>query len=494
MSFRRTLATAALALTSACATTQQLKSTPVDETPTPAPGPASAQAPAPAPAPSQETAPAQASAPTPAPVEAAPAPAPAPERDPKALKRAEARQRFAQAVAAFDAGDHAAAEKGFREVIEKAPQSLNAQFNLGVIAERQGRLEDAQAAYEKVHFLDKGHVPTLLNLGRIYRQQEKYAEAIALYEAGLKAPGRAHEATLLNNLATAYRLAGKHELAEASARRVLARSPDNAEAYKNLALVYYAQERYRLAELVLANARKLNDKDPGIHNNLGLIFLKQEDRARALAQFQKAVQLDERFAPGHLNLGALALAWRDYVGAERAFTRVVELEPTSAEGWLYYAWALDGQKGRDPQKAIAAGGAFEKVLALKAEHPAAVCGAAWAYAADRSGWDKAVDFLQRCKSLQATSAEERQLIDNKLQGIEAMRKNGQLQPAAAPEEKKAAPAGEGGESLLQKVSDEAAQQEGVPAEEPAAPEAPAEQEAVPPQEAAPPPSEGSQSE
>jgi tetratricopeptide (TPR) repeat protein len=476
MSFRRTLATAALALTSACATTQQLKSTPVAETPVPAPGPSAAQAPVPAP--SQGAAPAQASAP--APVESAPAPVPAPERDPKALKRAEARQLFAQAIAAFDAGDFAAAEKGFREVMEKAPQSLNAQFNLGVIAERQGRLEDAQAAYEKVRFLDQGHVPTLLNLGRIYRQQEKYAEAIALYEAGLKSPGRAHEATLLNNLATAYRLAGKYELAEDSARRVLARSPDNTEAYKNLALVYYAQERYRLAELVLANARKLNDKDPGIYNNLGLIFLKQEDRARALAQFQKAVQLDERFAPGHLNLGALALAWRDYAGAERAFSRVVELEPASQEGWLYYAWALDGQKGRDPQKALAAGGAFEKVLTLKAEHPAAVCGAAWAYAADRTGWDKAVDFLQRCKALQSTSAEERQLIDNKLQGIEAMRKSGQLQPAAEPEEKKPVPAAEGGESLLQKVSGEAAQQEGVPAEaEEPAPDAPAEQEAVP---------------
>jgi tetratricopeptide (TPR) repeat protein len=472
MSFRRTLATAALALTSACATTQPLKSTPVPETP--APGPSAAQAPAPAP--SQGAAPAQASAPAPG----ESASAPAPERDPKALKRAEARQLFAQAIAAFDAGDYATAEKGFREVCEKAPQSLNAQFNLGVIAERQGRLADAQAAYEKVRFLDQGHVPTLLNLGRLYRQQEKYAEAIALYEAGLKSPGRAHEATLLNNLATAYRLAGKHELAEVSARRVLARNPDNAEAYKNLALVYYAQERYRLAELVLANARKLNDKDPGIYNNLGLIFLKQDDRARALAQFQKAVQLDERFAPGHLNLGALALAWRDYAGAERAFSRVVELEPTSHEGWLYYAWALDGQKGREPQKAIAAGGAFEKVLALKAEHPAAVCGAAWAYAADRSGWDKAVDFLQRCKAQQGTSAEERQLIDNKLQGIEAMRKSGQLQPAAAPEEKKAAPAAEGGESLLQKVSGEAAQQEGIPAEaEESAPEAPSEQEAVP---------------
>ncbi|WP_257446626.1 tetratricopeptide repeat protein [Archangium lipolyticum] len=439
MAFRRTLAAATLALTAACATTSQVK-----------PAPVATSAPAPAPAPAAQG---PAAAPSPAPV--------APNG-----KDRKARERFAEAVAAFDAGDYARAEEGFREVLELAPQSLNAQFNLGFIAERQGRLADAQAAYEKVRFLEPGHVPTLLNLGRLYRLQEKYAEAITLYEGGLKTPGREHDASLLNNLTVAYRLAGKHEQAEATARRVLARHPDDAEAYKNLALVYYDQGKYRLAELVLANARKLDEKDPGIYNNLGMIYLKMEDRARALAQFQKAVSLDERFAPGHLNIGALALAWRDYAGAERSFSKAVELEPGSHEAWLYYAYSLDGQKGREPQKGLKAGEAFEKVLALRAEQPEALCGAGWAYAVEKTGWDKAEGFLSRCKDLGTTSAQDKQMIDAKLQGIAAMRKSGQPQPAATPEEKAPNPEAVGGSgSLLDKVSDQAAQQEGVPAED-----------------------------
>jgi tetratricopeptide (TPR) repeat protein len=456
MAFRRTLAAATLALTAACATTSQVK---------PAPTATAKQAPA-------------------APAQAAPAPAlqatPEPAR-PSNAKEREARERFAEAVAAFDAGDYARAEEGFRKVLELAPQSLNSQFNLGYIAERQGRLADAQAAYEKVRFLEPGHVPTLLNLGRLYRLQEKYAEAISLYEEGLKVRGREHDASLLNNLTVAYRLAGKHEQAEATARRVLARHPDDAEAYKNLALVYYDQGKYRLAELVLANARKLDEKDPGIYNNLGMIYLKLDDRARALAQFQKAVSLDERFAPGHLNIGALALAWRDYAGAERSFSKAVELEPGSREAWLYYAYALDGQKGREPQKGLKAGEAFEKVLALRADQPEALCGAGWAYAVEKAGWDKAEGFLARCKDLGTTSAQDKQMIDAKLQGIAAMRKNGQPQPAATPEEKTPNPEAVGGSgSLLDKVSDQAAQQEGVPAQE----TAPA-QDAAPAQEGAP---------
>jgi tetratricopeptide (TPR) repeat protein len=363
-------------------------------------------------------------------VEAPPPPPPPP-------KEKAAREVFAEAIAAFDTGDYDAAEKGFHKVLEKAPAYVDARFNLGLLAERQGRLADAQAAYEMVRALQPGHVPTLLNLGRLYRLQEQYAEAISLYEEALQAPEHAHEVSLLNNLIVSYRLAGRHAQAEATARRLLSRHPDNAEAYKNLSLVYYDQGRYRLAELVLANAHKLDADDPGIYNNLGMIALKLEDRARALAWFQKAVSLDERFTPGYLNLGALALAWRDYAGAERAFARAAELEPHSHEVWLYYAYALDGQKGREPHKGLAAGEAFEKVLALRADHPEALCGAGWAYAVERDGWDKAITFLQRCKVLDTTSPQARQSIDAKLQGIEAMRQSRQLQPAAPREDSEA---------------------------------------------------------
>jgi tetratricopeptide (TPR) repeat protein len=455
MAFRRTLAAATLALTAACATTSQ-----------------------------QQVKPSSTSVATATPAPAAPAPEPRPTLEPPNRKDEQARALFAEAVAAFEAGDYAKAEQGFRAVLEKAPQSLNAQFNLGVIAERQGRPADAQAAYEKVRFLEPGHVPTLLNLGRLYRMQERYADAIALYETGLKSPGHEHEASLLNNLTVAYRLAGKHEQAEATARRVLARHPDDAEAYKNLALVYYDQGKFRLAELVLANARKLDEKDPGIYNNLGMIYLKLEDRDRALAQFQKAVSLDEHFAPGHINLGAMALAWRDYAGAERSFAKAVELEPGSSEAWLYYAYALDGQKGRDAQKGLKAGEAFEKVLSLRADQPEAVCGAGWAYAVERTGWDKAEGFLQRCKELGSTSAQDKQMIDAKLQGLAAMRKNAQPAPAAEEKPKTDNPAAVGGSgSLLDKVSDEAAQQEGVPPQDaaPSGEATPAPQQAAPEQ-------------
>ncbi|MFP2912164.1 tetratricopeptide repeat protein, partial [Pyxidicoccus sp. 3LFB2] len=368
-----------------------------------------------------------------------------------------ARELFAAALQAYEAGDLDGARQGFEKALSKDPRSLNAQFNLGVIAERQGRTDDARTAYEKVLLLDPGHVPSAVNLAVMHRGQGRADDAVALLDKALKTPGREYDASLLNSLSITYRLAGKLNESEAAARRVLVRNKDNPEAYKNLAQVAYARQQYRLAELLAGTARKHAENDPAIYNLLGMVYLKLEDRPRALAQFQKAVSLDEKFAPGFLNLGAMALSYRDYTGAERSFTKATELEPDSPEARLYLAWALDGQKGRDPKKGLAAGEAFEKVLSTRSDLPEAVCGAGWAYASDRAGWEKAIAFLDRCKGLQTTTDQDRQMITAKVQGLQNMLKAPPPEPPAATAEGEGEKKGEatgGGGTMLQQLPQE----------------------------------------
>lgn len=375
---------------------------------------------------------------------------------------------FAEAVAAFDAGKLDEAQAGFAKVAAKVPNNVVVQFNSGVIAEKQGKIPDATAFYEAANKLDPKHKPTLLNLGRVYRQQDKFDAAIALYEAALKDPANEYDVELNNNLTVAYRLAKKYKEAEATARKVLARTKDNPDAYKNLALIYFDQGNYRLAEFISANARKLDDKDPGVYNNLGLIYLKLDERRLALGQFQKAVSLNKDFAPSLFNIGAMALTYRDYDGAEKVLSRATELDQNSYEGFLAYAFALDGQKGRDAKKGLKAGELFERVLAIKADQNDAICGAAWAYAADKGGWDKALGFLERCKALPTTTPVDQQLIDSKMKGIVAMQKAGAAAAAQPKPEEKEKPKATGGPSLLDKVSDEAAKNEPPPGETPPA--------------------------
>jgi tetratricopeptide (TPR) repeat protein len=369
---------------------------------------------------------------------------------PQVIKLPSPRENFDQGVAAFDAGKLDEAKALFTKVAEKAPNNIVTQYNLGVIAERQGRLSDAQGHYEAARKLDPKHKPTLLNLGKVYRLQDKFTEAIALYEEALKADE--FDVELNNNLTVAYRLAKNYAKAEETARRVLSRTKDNPDAYKNLSLIYFDQGNLPLAQFISANAKKLDEKDPGVYNNLGLIYLQQQEKRQALAQFQKAVTLNKDFSPSLFNIGAMALSYRDYLTAEKNLGRTTELDPTRYENFLAYAWALDGQKGKDPKKGLRAGEVFEKVLSLKADQGEAICGAAWAYASDKTGWDKALGFFEKCKALPGTTEQDQKLIDNKVKGILAMQKSGQQAPK---EPEKAKPVAPTGPSMLDKAEKEA---------------------------------------
>lgn len=477
-------ALAALAL-SGCATTHQgrpvqanppqVVTRPMTGTPTPVPGeqaqttrPAanpeqSAESTAVPPVGSAPTSPAQTTQPT-----QSPTASPNPQTTlPGQAKPVSALQKtFGEGIAAFDAGKLDEAEKKFKAVLERSPGQVNAQYNLGVIAERRGDLAAAQKAYEQAQELEPRHHNSLINLGKVYRLRGAPEKAVTLFEHALKAPGMDSDVFLLNQLAASYRLVKDYPKAEATARRALAQDPKNAEAYKTLALVYYDQGNYRLAEFVSGNARKLSEKDPGIYNNLGLIYLKMNDRPRALAQFHKAVELDPQFAPGYLNVGVMALAHRDYVNAEKAFAKVIAIDPENVEGRLDYAYALEGQKARDPQKAIAAGEAFEKVVAMRGESGELICAAAWSYAQDKTGWDRAVPLLEKCK----TQGDEKsaQLVDAKLKTIAAMKAAGQLKPAATTNPKDAtvqkAPI-QDGKPATSEPSAQSANADGTPAED-----------------------------
>jgi Tfp pilus assembly protein PilF len=372
---------------------------------------------------------------------------------------------FADAVQAFDAQKYDEAEELFEEVLDEAPNNVSAAYNLGVVSERKGDFRKAQQRYEAAHKLDPNHTPTLLNLGKVYRLQAKFEQAIALYEAALKAPGREFDSQLLNNLAVSYRLAKRYDKAEETLRKVLSRTIDNPEAYKNLALVYYDQGNYRLAEFVSATARKLDEKDPGVYNNLGMIYLKQDEKARALAQCQKAVQLDPNFAPGHLNIGAMALSYRDYENAEQSLRKALELDAASPEGRYYLAWALEGQRGRNPKKGLEAGAEFEQYLKWRPDDASAVCGAGWAYSADPSTFEKAIGFFEKCKAGSRTlSQADVDLIDAKVKGLQQLLKSPPQQAASQEGKREAPKTTEAGRTLVDKVSaEEAAQEAAQPA-------------------------------
>jgi Flp pilus assembly protein TadD len=341
----------------------------------------------------------------------APAPRPVP------LPELKAADSFEQGIAAFDAGNLGQARELFANALAKEPKLVNAQYNLGLIAEREGDFKRAQASYEAVLEIDPRHRPSIVNLARIYCSNGDYPKAIALHERGLQMVEDAPDPAMINSLATTYRVAKKYSEAEATIQKILGQDANNLDAYKTLILVYYDQGRLRLAELVAANAKRISDRDPGIFNNLGMVYMGMGEPQLAAGEFRKALAIDPKFPLAYSNLGALALSYRDYSGAESYLAEAISLDSASYRNHLYYAYALDGQKAKDIKKAQIAGLEFEKALALRDQDALATCGAGWAYAADPKSASKALRFLQACREQKSTSPQDRRKIEAKIANL-----------------------------------------------------------------------------
>src|SRR5215472_13383776 len=85
------------------------------------------------------------------------------------LDPAETTQRiFARASDALKAGDYAAAETGFRKVLEIEPENVSAMGNLGVVYSRTLRYARAIEIYKKALSLNPRERGILLDLGLVY--------------------------------------------------------------------------------------------------------------------------------------------------------------------------------------------------------------------------------------------------------------------------------------------------------------------------------------
>src|SRR5262249_10818055 len=76
-----------------------------------------------------------------------------------------AEEVFQRAAAALQAGNYAAAEAGFQEVLKLVPGHVGALGNLGVVYSRMNRLSDAEKVYQRALRLSPDDRGLLLNLG-----------------------------------------------------------------------------------------------------------------------------------------------------------------------------------------------------------------------------------------------------------------------------------------------------------------------------------------
>lgn len=233
---------------------------------------------------------------------------------------------------AYEASGRAAdAEKTYQQAIALRPNDWTGYNKLGAFYDRQGKYPQAVAAYQHAlqltpdnsevysnlgsAYVDEGGeknlplaedalkksialspgYPAFANLGMLYMQEKRYADAATATEQALKING--NDYMVWNNLNLAYEGAKQNDKAAAArhkteelAERVAQLKPRDAMAQSTLANLYAADKQSDKALGRIRTSLALAPEDPNVLSNVGEAYEFLGDREQALKYIQKSLQ------------------------------------------------------------------------------------------------------------------------------------------------------------------------------------------------------------
>src|SRR3989338_5616339 len=175
------------------------------------------------------------------------------------------------------------------DTVIKMPESFRGHNNLGVVYEKQGRLDEAIKEYRMTLSLKPGYAEAHNNLGVVYAKQGQIDEAIKEFRTALSLkPGYAEAH---NNLGNVYEKEGQIDKAIEEYRMALSIKPDYVDAHNNLGIVYKKQGRLDEAIDKFLTVLKLNPDDPITHYNLAWTYNMKELNYKAIEELEFALRL-----------------------------------------------------------------------------------------------------------------------------------------------------------------------------------------------------------
>lgn len=217
----------------------------------------------------------------------------------------------------------AKAEAPSGEGVIKTPALI---YNLAVILENQGHIDQAMKKYRQCRDLGPSHlVEASASLGRLLQGKGHFAEAAEEYHMALKADPD-HMKSLLG-YAEALRSMGRHEPSRDVCVRATQVDPKHAPAWNLLGVIFSEQLKFQEAESSFRRAVELDPSSGKYLTDLGFILLFQ--RGNDENEFQRKIE-----------------------EAEAAFRKSIDLRPDNRRTWNGLAAVLTEKGELDQAQSI----------------------------------------------------------------------------------------------------------------------------------------------
>jgi Flp pilus assembly protein TadD len=226
--------------------------------------------------------------------------------------------------------DAAAAVEPLQKAVELLPSQSRPRHLLGLAQERSGDGKGAAESFEGASRLDPQDAGSLIELGRIYVKNDRYAEAEGRFRAALEVDRKSPEA--LQGLALSLDAQKKPGAADAY-REYLTVQPQDTGAHQRLVHLLVEQQQFdaALAEL----DKSSSGQGPGLEA-LKLradIEIGQKNFDAAIQTLKQAVAIAPNDAQLHGGLGRTYLQTHDFVNAEKELKTALNLDRNNLTYW-----------------------------------------------------------------------------------------------------------------------------------------------------------------
>ena len=204
----------------------------------------------------------------------------------------------------FQRGYYDQAALSFQLALRDDPSSAEALYGLGSAYLNQQKTAEARASFERAVKLPASYPDTLANawnnLGLLATREGRAEEAIRCFQKALQLSP--DHLIALNNLGNAYRLVKNWGEARHTFERALEVSPADADANYGLGMVFAQANDTAHAYEYLQRALQSRPTYPEALNNLGILYLRTQRRDEAVASFKQCIRVAPDFDQSYLNL------------------------------------------------------------------------------------------------------------------------------------------------------------------------------------------------
>lgn len=241
------------------------------------------------------------------------------------------------------------------------PAQVPSVFKQAIALHQQGRLQQAQALYERVLQAQPQHVPSLQMLGTAAVQTGKFPAAVDWYTRAIRLQPESPE--LHAQVGFALQELGQLAAAVEAYDRALALNPRQADTCNNRGVALQRQMRLDEAIASYDQAIALRPGYAEAHFNRGSALLTSKQPERALTSLDAAIALRPDYVKAHVNRGVALQQSKRPDLALISHEKAIALNPYYPEAHFNRGSALQALKRLDM-----AAESYNRAIALRADY------------------------------------------------------------------------------------------------------------------------------